>query len=183
MRRLTVLLSLALLLIPAVAHAQPSEPTPDPGQRGAGPCGALDAYAANYLDAFNTTTQAHPEALEILTAAPSSASESTEFVSELPPEDLLVLSDYYLALAESMDALTPPEFAREWHEIQRASFQLSGDIYRDGAELGLAAASVQHTQEASELISALEQFFEQPNRCPSFQTWARSQSVLASFLT
>jgi hypothetical protein len=155
-------------------------PTPDPSSRGAGPCDGLDDYAADYLQLFSTTSVAHTDAMEILEAAPGSTEEYLDYIETLSEKDLLALQDFYLALAEEMDRLVPPEFAREWHELQRESLALTGDIYGDAATMGMVAASTFHSQRAVELVEAVDAFFDEPNRCPSFLTWAHAQTLLAS---
>jgi hypothetical protein len=155
-------------------------PTPDPGQRSAGPCEGLDGYAADFVLLFDTTALSHPAAMEILNAIPTSNTDYVGFIETLSPEELLVLRDFYLALAEEMDRMDPPSFAKEWHQLQRDSLELTGDIFGDAASMGILAASTIHSQRTLELIDAVQVFFETPNRCPSFLTWAHAQTLLTS---
>ena len=113
----------------------------DPGKRGAGACEGLDDYAAAYLRLFTISGASHPEALEILEAAPASTTDYFGYIETLSAADLLVLEDFYLALAEEMDGIEPPAFAQTWHELQQDSLELTGDIFGDAATMGIMEAA------------------------------------------
>ena len=124
----------------------------DPGKRGAGACEGLDDYAAAYLRLFTISGAAHPEALEILEATPPSTTDYVGYIESLPAADLLVLEDFYLALAEAMDGVAPPAFAQTWHELQQDSLELSGDIFGDAATMGIMEASTLHSPRTFEIL-------------------------------
>lgn len=183
MRRLLLLCWLVALLFPPPAGGQTPEATPEPGMRGTGPCDGLKTYQGFYLVAYSSTSYEHSEALELLRSASESDTSAEDFASSLTSEDMLLLRDYYLALAAVMDELSPPDFARDWHRLQQESLQLTGEIYGDAATLGLSAAGAMHSADASALIEALNTYFGRSSPCPAFLTWAREQSVLGSVLT
>lgn len=158
------------------------EPTPDPGKRSAGPCEGMQEYQSYYLMDYSSTALTHLEATGILRAADSSGVDPQAFVAALTEREILLLSDFYHDLAEMMDGLSPPDFALEWHQLQRDSFQVTGDIYRDAATMGFAAAGEQHAVQAFALVAGLNEYFTQPGACEPFQTWAREQTLLGSLL-
>jgi len=182
MRRLLMFCLLVALTFPVPTGAQTRDAALDPAVRGIGPSDGLKTYQGFYLVAYSSTSYEHPEALELLRAASESGMDTQTFASSLMPDDMLLLHSYYLALAAVMDELSPPEFAREWPRLQQQSLQLTGEIYGDGATVGLSAAGATHSADASALIEALNAWFDQPNACPAFLTWAREQSVLGSLL-
>ncbi len=157
-------------------------PTPDPGQRGAGPCEGLQEYQGYYEISFSSTTLMHLAAIGILTEAGESPMGAQAFIESLTTRELTLLGAFYLDLAAMMDELSPPDFALEWHQLQRDAFQMTGEIYTEAATMGLAAAGEAHSATAIALVAATIDYFSQPSTCPSFLTWAREQSVYSTIL-
>jgi hypothetical protein len=184
MRRSLLLCWLAALLIPMPIAAQtPASDAPvDPATRGIGPCDGLNIYQGFYLVAYSRTSSEHAAAITLLLGASESGMDPDAYFSSLASEDFQLLQAYYLALAEVMDEISPPEFASTWHELQQDSLRLTGEIYGEAVRLGLSQAGVGHGEESAQVIAELNAFFASPNPCPAFLTWAREQSVFGTLL-
>lgn len=158
------------------------EPTPDPGRRSAGSCEGMQEYQSSYLMDYSSTALMHLEATGILRAADSAGTDPQAFIAALSEREIMLLRDFYLDLATMMDELSPPDYALTWHQLQRDSFQLTGEIYGDAATLGFSEAGERHGEEAFAIVTALNTYFAQPATCTPFQTWARAQTLLGSVL-
>lgn len=152
-------------------------PTPDPGSRGEGPCAGFDTYAAAYITEFGAVAIVYHDAEAILQDAAIAQMTPEMFATSLTTDDMAMFGEYYAALADAMNRIEAPVFARGWHVLQQQSLAVTGQIYTDGANFGLAAAGGMHSQEVLPLIGGLTEFFAAPNRCPPFLTWAYAMTA------
>jgi hypothetical protein len=92
-------------------------------------------------------------------------------------EQATAMSEFYYALADAIELITPPSFAVEWHAAPIEIFRALGDFTGNIASQGLTIASMQASPVLVDLTSKSDAALASAVAvCADFQSWATGES-------
>ena len=137
-----------------------------------GDCVGLGEYQAAFEYAYLITAANNPEGAALLAELGSPEIGASRSMEDLTSTDLLALSAFLADVANELELVIAPEFAREWHQLQIDTYRLLGEFLATMSVNGQEYA----TEEFAPRIAALRlKTGEGPHLgsdCPVFELWA-----------
>jgi cyclophilin family peptidyl-prolyl cis-trans isomerase len=142
-----------------------------------GDCVGLGAYQAAFKFAYLVTAENNPEGAALLAELGSALIGASGSMEDLTSTDLLAVSAFLADVANALELVIAPEFAREWHQLQIDTYRLLGEFLASMSANGQEYA----TEEFAPRIAALRLMTDEGSHlgtgCPVFELWAAEVGV------
>ncbi|HET9662091.1 MAG TPA: peptidylprolyl isomerase [Thermomicrobiales bacterium] len=158
---------------PGSQTASTTGQTPDTGGSG---CDGMEEYQTAFDDAYMNVALQNGDALAFLMSLQQSDSSQNMF-EQMTTEQATAMSEFYYALADAIELITPPSFAVEWHAAQIEIFRALGEFTANIASQGLTIASMQASPVMVDLTGRSDAALASAIAvCADFQSWATGET-------
>ncbi|HET9662090.1 MAG TPA: peptidylprolyl isomerase [Thermomicrobiales bacterium] len=137
-------------------------------------CDGFAAYSFSYDQAYFDAIDANPAIVTLF----EDYEDSDAWLFSLTPIQLGYFEAFYSDLSDNLALVIPPDYARQWHQLQIEAFDLLAEFFGTAQDAGIMAAGFQFDETAADLEQRADSLLAEGSGCPAFDTWALEETLL-----